>query len=66
MLKPLQTIVGVVGTGVLLVACGEAGGPIGPSMTPIGDGLRFLGICAVVAVLVAVLGLSRRGGGPHG
>jgi len=62
MLKPLHTIVGVVGTGALLVACGNVGDPIGPSMTPIGDGLRFLGICAVVAVLVAVLGLSRRGG----
>ena len=59
-MKPLRTLVGVVGTGALLVACGSAGGP---SMVPVGDGLRFLGICAVVAVLVAVLGLSRSSGG---
>ncbi len=35
-------------------------------MPPIGDGLRFLGVALVVAVLVAVLGLSRTGGGRHG
>jgi len=63
MLKPLLTIVGVIGTGVLLSACGNEGSP---SMAPIGDGLRFLGICAVVAVLVAVLSTALRGGGPHG
>ena len=65
-MKPLRTLLGVIGTGTLLVACGEAGGA-NISMTPIGDGLRFLGICAVVAVLVAVIGLSRsRGGGDEG
>ena len=63
MMKYLGTIVSVVGTGVLLAACGNAGVP---SMVPIGDGMRFLGICAVIAVLVAVLGLSRRGGGDEG
>ena len=63
MMKPLQTIVGVVGTGALLVACGSTSGP---SMVPVGDGLRFLGICAVIAVLVAVLSTSRRGGDPNG
>ena len=63
MRKSLQTIVGVVGTGVLLVACGNEGSP---SMAPVGDGLRFIGICGVIAVLVAVLATSRRGGGPHG
>ncbi len=62
-MKSLQTIVGIVLIGVLLVACGNEGSP---SMAPIGEGLRFLGICAVIAVLVAVLAASRRGGDPHG
>ena len=49
----------------LLTSCELSQGS-GPSMTPIGDGLRFLGVALVVAVLLAVLGLSRRGGGRHG
>ena len=65
MLKSLRTMIGIIGAGTVLAACGEADSP-SVSMAPIGDGLRFLGICAVVAVLVAVLGLSRKGGGPHG
>lgn len=48
--------------GVLASCTPEGGG----SMAPIGEGLRFLGIALVVAVLVAVLGLSRNGGGRHG
>jgi hypothetical protein len=63
-MKPLRTLLGIVGTGALLVACENVGNP---SMAPIGDGLRFLGISAVVSVLVAVIGLSRsRGGGDEG
>ena len=49
--------------GVALASCTPEGGT---SMAPIGEGLRFLGIALVVAVLVAVLGLSRNGGGRHG
>lgn len=50
---------------LILTSCDVAKSS-GPSMTPIGDGLRFLGVALVVAVLVAVLGLSRTGGGRHG
>jgi hypothetical protein len=46
----------------LLCSCSLAGG----GMAPIGEGLRFLGISLVVAVLVAVIGVARKGGGRHG
>lgn len=46
-----------------LVSC-EVQAPVGPDMTPIEDGLRFLGIALVVAMLVSVIGNVRRGG-PH-
>ena len=38
----------------------------GGSMAPVGEGLRFLGVSLVVAVLVAVLGSARKGGGRYG
>jgi len=63
MMKSPFLIGTVIPLGAVLASCTPVGGS---SMTPIGDGLRFLGICAVVAVLVAVIGLSRRGGDPHG
>jgi len=47
---------------LLQCSCSRAG----DSMAPIGDGLRFLGVSLVVAVLVAVLGVGRGGGGRHG
>ena len=46
----------------LQCSCSLAGG----SMAPVGEGLRFLGVSLVVAVLVAVLGVARKGGGRHG
>ena len=42
----------------LSVSCTEES-----SMAPIGDGLSFIGVAIVVAVLVAVLGSTLRGGG---
>lgn len=51
---------------VLLLTSCDVTQSSGPSMSPIGDGLRFLGVALVVAVLVAVIGMSRRGGGRHG
>ena len=35
-------------------------------MAPIGEGLRFLGISLVVAVLLILIGLPGKGGGRHG
>lgn len=56
--------IGVVVT--LLSSCAESGAG-GPDMGPIGDGLRFIGVALVVAVLVLVFGSMRRGGGgPYG
>ena len=52
----------MLGLLTLLAACSDTDNT-SINMTPIGDGLHFLGICAVVAVLVAVIGLSRTGGG---
>lgn len=43
----------------LQCSCSLGGG----SMAPVGDGLRFLGVSLVAAVLVAVLGVTRNGGG---
>ncbi len=56
---PLTTVV----TGILAmqsVSCSEES-----SMAPIGEGLRFIGVALVVAVLVAVLGSAMRRGGPY-
>ncbi len=51
---------------ILLTSCAAPTNGV-PSMAPVGEGLRFLGVALVVAVLVAVIGLARRGGGgPHG
>lgn len=47
---------------LLLTACHSVPGSP-PDLSPVGDGLRFLGVALVVAVLVGVLGLSRKGGG---
>jgi hypothetical protein len=64
MLKSAHSILGCMTLSFVLAACGKASSQ-SVSMAPIGDGLRFLGISAVVAVLVAVIGRSRRGGGSH-
>ena len=62
MTKLTTTIPYMLGLLTLLSACGDTDSS-SINMTPIGDGLHFLGICAVVAVLVAVIGMSRTGGG---
>ena len=62
-LQPLT--IGLAGAQLLLTSCTTE--HHGPNMAPIGEGLRFLGVALVVAVLVAVFGITRRGGGgPHG
>ena len=66
MLKSLSSSLSCMTLSIMSASCEQASCR-SVSMTPIGDGLRFLGICAVVAVLVAVIGLSRsRGGGDEG
>ncbi|MEN8713513.1 MAG: hypothetical protein ABF384_01265 [Verrucomicrobiales bacterium] len=65
----LRFLLAVNGAGALLVLLASCASPSdgAPSMAPIGEGLRFLGVALVVAVLVAVIGLARRGGGgPYG
>ena len=62
MTKFTATIPCMVGLLTGLAACSDTGSSSN-NMEPVGDGLHFLGICAVVAVLVAVIGLSRTGGG---
>jgi hypothetical protein len=52
----------VIALAFLQCSCSTAGS----SMAPVGEGLRFLGVSLVVAVLVAVLGVARKGGGRHG
>jgi hypothetical protein len=47
---------------LLLAGCGPVAP--GPDLTPIEDGMRFLGVSLVVAVLAAVFGLARKGGKP--
>jgi hypothetical protein len=66
MLRTFPPVLGILLPCLVLASCAES--PAGaPSMAPIGEGLRFLGVALVVAVLVAVFGLARRGGGgPHG
>ena len=46
---------------MMLVSC-ESALSTGPDMTPIENGLRFLGVALVVGVLVSVLGNLRKGG----
>lgn len=48
-----------------LTGCNEVyPSPVAPTdLTPIEDGLRFLGIALVVGVLINVLGQCRKGGG---
>lgn len=41
---------------VPLTGCGSAGGV---NLGPVGDGLSFIGVCVVVAMLVLVVGLKR-------
>ena len=62
MTKFTMTIPCMLGLLTRLSACGNTGSSSN-NMEPVGDGLHFLGISAVVAVLVAVIGLSRMGGG---
>ena len=38
---------------------------VGPDMSPIEDGLRFLGIALVAAMIVSVIGNVSRRGGPN-
>lgn len=45
---------------LVLAACDEV--DPGPDFTPIEDGMKFMGVALVVAVLVGVIGLARRGG----
>lgn len=46
---------------LMLISC-EAVPSACPDLTPIENGLRFLGVALVVAVLVAVLGITGKGG----
>ena len=51
-------------TAAALTGCGVGSGvPDSTVMEPVGDGLRFIGISAVVAVLAVVLARSLEGGG---
>ena len=59
MMSSLRTVLSVVVSAAVMVARGETCGP-NIRITPIGEGLRFLGTRAVVGVLVAVRNLSRR------
>ncbi len=64
MLSPFHSLLSALAVCLLLASCSELGG--GSSMAPIGDGLRFIGISLVVAVVLILIGLSRMGGGRHG
>lgn len=64
MLSPFHCLLSAFGVSLLLTSCSELGG--GSSMAPIGEGLRFLGISLVVAVLLILIGLPGKGGGRDG
>ncbi|MGB0154567.1 MAG: hypothetical protein ACPGFB_11100 [Verrucomicrobiales bacterium] len=64
MLSPFHGLLSALVISLLFTSCSELGG--GNSMAPVGEGLRFLGISLVVAVLLILIGLPGKGGGRHG